>query len=543
MLYLAPFLSLALFWRARAMGSGPVPAGTEREASDGPGMVEVTRSALAGRLPLARPVGGGLLVIAILVGAAAGPAAASWTLAGAIFGVLGAALGRSSALAAGKRSGGEEEDVVWVEACALALGLSSMSAGAIGGAAWFFADPSGVVVLAAFLLGASCSVLFLDFATARLGETEADEASPSGTQVGFASLLPAPLPCHFATVAAALLVAATAEPESILGLGGLLAETETLRSELILLPVAVTLLSPLVAALTSPLTSRLPRRGGAGEFFDSERAAAVAMAVGLLAVVLLAGLAWSVSGALLIGLGARQLVLCSDERALRARRAGRVVRRAPSAGSALVAAVALAAGAQLAGGYGLALVALGMTATFASASACALARELFELRARRYPYPHRLPCESAEAAETTGSLAATMSLLVASGPVLVAESVQRGMVVDLVVAASPALLLASVVAAAAAGHWSLRLAELSDEHAGLRGAVQAVAATVALPALAAAVFGAGAAFGVALGWAAWAATAPALPPEGVGRPAGACGMAWARTMAMAALVCAPLGSG
>lgn len=75
-------------------------------------------------------------------------------------------------------------------------------------------------------------------------------------------------------------------------------------------------------------------------------------------------------------------------------------------------------------------------------------------------------------------------------------------------------------------------------------AALAVVATVALPALAGMLFGSGAAFGAALGFAAWAAATSPSPSPAEGEDASTMRrgltLAWARTMALAALVVVPL---
>ena len=273
----------------------------------------------------------------------------------------------------------------------------------------------------------------------------------------------------------------------------------------------------------------------------------MATAAVVAAVVLLGGLSWTLAGAVAVGLAARQFALLADEGALRASRAARVLPGGPAMLPAVVAALALAAGERMAGVYGIALVALGMTATFASAAACGVSRALFAAR-------HRLPVQAsaagASSADAATSLAVTLALLVASGPVLVAESVRRGLVVDLVVSAAPALLLGTVVGAAAAASWSSRLAMAGDEGDAVRRAALSVAATAVVPALAGFGFGSGAAFGVALGFTAWAAASSPTAtrtgnveddrPVEEARLRRSVMLAWARTMALAALVAAPL---
>src|SRR6185369_4118364 len=116
-----------------------------------------------------------------------------------------------------------------------------------------------------------------------------------------------PMQAHLAAVAAALLIAATAEPESLLWLGGLLAETETLRSELLLLPIAITLIVPMVAAAAGPLLAGMLERRGPTALPSVERTAAVATTLAVLALVPLCGLAGSVAAAFACGAAARQL--------------------------------------------------------------------------------------------------------------------------------------------------------------------------------------------------------------------------------------------
>ena len=534
-MYLSPFVAVALFWRSQS-----VTANLAGDAPDGgPTAWSVLKDALSGRVALLRPVAAAAVASVLLVMAAEGFAAGVAFAAGAAFAVVFAVLARASMLSAVAHGVAEGSNADWAEGSGIALGLASLVAGGVGAFAWFFADPSGAIVLVAFLLGASSAGLFV----ALTGGAPADESSAASYSPNLrsieASIWSAPAPMHVAVaaVASALMVASTAEPGTIVGFGSPGVEPETLRSELLLLPVTITLVSPVVAMLTATLV----RRAGTGEYFLAERVAALLTAFVVVAVVLAGGLSTAVSGALLAGLAARQALLLRDEQALRARRSGRVIRGGSSFLPAFVAAVAVGGGFREAGAYGVALVALGMSATYATASACGIARDLHAIRAR---LPRRAGAGDAGAGDTAGSLAATLALLVASGPVLVAESLHRGMPVDLAVTAAPSLLLGAVVGAAAAGQWSQGLLGAATEQETVRMAALAVVATVALPALAGMLFGSGAAFGAALGFAAWAAATSPSPSPAEGEDASTMRrgltLAWARTMALAALVVVPL---
>lgn len=536
-MYLAPFVALVLFWRSQSVTASFNGDGT----ADGVTAWVVLRGAVSGRMELLRPVAVAVAASVLVVLAAEGFAAAVAFGIGAAFAIAFAVVARSSMLCAVAHGVSENPNADWMEGSGIALGLASLVAGSVGGFAWFFADPSGAIVMVSFLLGASSAGLFVALTAGNPTDGNSAAAYSVNLRSIEASVWSAPAPMHvaIAAVAAALMVAARVDPGNIVALGGPGVEPETLRSELLLLPVAVTLVSPVVAMLTSSLT----RRSTGGEYFLAERITALLTAIAVVAIVLLSGFSWPVAGSLVVGMVARQLLLFSDDYALRARRTGRVLRGVSTLLPAFAAAVAMGAGQKMAGAYGVSLVALGMTATFATASACGIARDLFAIRAR---LPRRLGAGDAGAGDTASSLCATLALLVASGPVLVAESVHRGLLVDLAAGAAPSLLLGVVAGAAAAQHWSFVLLSSTTEQETVRRAALAVVATVALPALVGIVFGSGAAFGAALGFAAWAATtSPSASLSSVEGEAASTmrrgvTLASARTMALAALVVVPL---
>ncbi len=519
-MYLSPVFAASLYWYAQRT----MPGSTAWETLGG---------AAQSRLALLRPTAAAFLFGAAVVALATGPGGGVAFLLGAMTSAIAAALVAATSEVSLARSGDLAAPSAlpsWGDASALANSLAAVASGSIGALAWFFADPAGAIVLAAFASGASAAALFLAIVAA--SETgEAGRALPVATTASLHSHLPA--------LAAAVMIAATAEPEALLPLGGLLSETETLRSELLLLPIAVCVLSPVVALLASPLLSMLSRRRGEASLYALERVAALLAGLAMAVVVWLSGLAPAVTAAFAVGLVARQVAVFADE----ARSPVRAVARPAThpVAPALVSAVALLAGNWLAGWYGIALAALGMTATYATTSACDATRELAALGKAARALPADLSI-----AETTATVSATLALLIAAAPVLAMESAHRGAALMLVATAAPALLIGVVAGAAGAQGLSRRFAAPEGEAAAVRQAAGAVAIAAGLPALAGASFGGSAAVGVALGFAAWAvASAPLATGEDLeggsgARMRGSVLLAWGRTMALAALVGAPL---
>jgi hypothetical protein len=530
-MYLSPVIGLSLYWYAQRTSSGETAW-------------ETLAAATAGRAGLLRPVLGAFAFAAAVVAIATGARGGVAFLFGALTAAVAVALASSTGLAAMQDEDEAQVGVLptWADASTLATSIGAVAVGAIGAIAWFFADPAGAVVLAAFAAGASSAALFVAIVVGTSDEPDRGEGllalAASMRRRALSVSATASLHSHLAALAAVLMIAATGEPESLLALGGLLAETETLRSELLLLPIAVSVLAPIVALLAAPVLSALGPRRGEASLYDLERAAAVLSAVLMVALVSMSGLSWAIAGAFTVGLGARQLANVADEARSRRYSAGSPV--APSLAPAFVSAVALLLGDHLAGWYGMTLVALGMTATFVSAAACAATRELSALTGRG-----QAPTELS-IGEATATVAATLALLVASAPVIAVFSAQRGEVLTLVATAAPALLLGAVAGASAAQAFSRRYAEAGDESEAVRHAAEAVVIAVGFPALAGVCFGGGAAVGVALGFAAWAAaSAPVVSGEEASgtprtRMPDSVLLAWGRTMALAALVGAPL---
>lgn len=491
-LYLAPVLAAVLFWRAA------------RRLPD----VSVWRTLVAaceGRGALARSLAGAAVVATAVAALGTGPG-------GALAFLLGAALvALTSALAA---SVARSEDAAQPDSGAtLAQALSAASVGALGALAWFFADPAGIEVLAAFAAGSSSAALFLAMSP---GVREAV------AQAG------APIPSHLAAVAAATMVAATAEPDALLPLGGLLAETETLRSELLLLPIAVTVISPLVAAGAAMAATAPGGRGLADVLAALERWTALLSAVVMLLLVGVSGLAWSVAAAFAIGLAARQSAVLLEEFAERSR--FRTRKDTPPLATSLVSAAAIVCGERLAAGYGATLVALGMTAGFASAAAAAATRAMAST-------DRTAPGAGVDPVETAATVATGLALLVAASPALVSAGAQHGIAPSFFATAAPAL-LAGVLAGAVCAAAAARMAAPEDDADAVASASRAVAIAAALPAAVGMSLGAGAAVGVAMGFLAWSAASAAGEDDArLPRPVL---LAWGRTMAISLLVAVPI---
>jgi hypothetical protein len=516
-MYVSPFVAMTLYWRAQgALAVGARETGGAAVEAGQASPLEALRAAIDSHQALLGPAGAAMLAAALLVWTATGFASALAVMAGALFALVAGGVTESSLHATA------DTDLPvrrWSRASAAVLGASALVVGAVGVMAWFFADPAGAIVLACFLYGASSASLLLAMSARH------DAAAPRAATY---SMVAAPVQALLAAACAALMTASSLEPEAILPLGGLLAESETLRSELLLMPVAITLLSPLVAVMVSPVATMLVEREGDAGTFTAEALSAVVLLVVVALVVLACGLAWAVTGALAIGLVARQMVLVADQGAFRERSAPGARSARPEIVPVLVAGAALAAGGHVAGPCGIALAALGMTATFASASAGRLARE-WSL------------ASAATSSAGSAALAATLALLAAAAPVLAAETLHRGGALTLVVTSSPVLLIGVALGAAFAAN---RSAAFADPRGGGEASLFAALATASaalLPAAAGLMLGAGAGVGVALGFAAWASASaplgPAVAGPGLPRPLL---LAWARTMAMSALVGAPL---
>jgi len=551
-MYLAPFVAIVLYWRAQNVTAvahgeaGAAPAGVLEDVT----AWQTLRSTAQPRLALVQPAAAAFAFVTVVSGFAAGVSGAFAFATGALLSAFAAALVHALSRMAAARGGAEPCDAmstaqlkgVWSDAFATSLALAALTAGCLGALAWFFADPAGAPVLVVLAAGGASGALFLSM-TVGITVAGPDSESPAERASRLARSeaawgTAAAIQVHMAAAAAAIMVAATADPETLLPLGGLLAETETLRSELLLLPIAITVLSPIVAVIAGPMMNMLFERRGEAALFDAERLAAAIGGLLLLAIVMLSGLSLTVTAAFTIGLVARQIAVFVDEATHRGGGAGRAGIQAPSVVPALIAAAAFIAGNHLAGWYGTALVALGMTATFVSAAAAASARRMVA-----FVTTPSATAPDSTVAETSATLTAGLALLAALAPVVVADRMHRGLVAMLATNAEPVLLVAVVVGAACASSLSSRGSEATDEADSVRAASKAVASAAAIPLLAGLVFGAAAAVGVTLGFTAWAAAwrAPqgfALPLRGAGqRPVL---LAWARAMALSTLVCAPL---
>lgn len=505
-LYLAPVLAVALFWRAR------------RRLPDAP-VWRTLAAACEGRSSLLRSTAGALLFATVVAAAATGASGALAFVLGVAVVVFSSALAIASteALAAEADDSGRGP---WNAGAALGQAMSTASVGAVGALAWFFADPSGADVLAAFAGGSSSAALFLSMALgARVSGWPAVQAA-------------GPIHSHLPAVAAVMLLAATAEPEMLLPLGGLLAETETLRSELLLLPIAATVVSPLVALAAVPAAAILAGHREPATTAWLERSTALLVGLAVLVLVGASGLAWIVAAAFVLGVLARQAVVLVEQLSERSRFRSR--RETPTLVSSLVSAAALVCGERLAGGYGATLAALGMTAGFASACAA------FSVRAIS-PVGGVAARSGPDLAEAAATVTTTLALLVVVSPVLVAESAQNGLALTFVATAAPALLAGVLAGSACAAAVATRLAEPGDDTEAVVGASRAVMIAAGLPAAAGLLLGAGAAIGVTLGFLAWSAasaSAEAVPGEAARLPRGVL-LAWGRTMAISALVAVP----
>lgn len=551
-MYLAPFVAIVLYWRAQSVGAvahanaGAAPS----EDLENAGAWQTLRATAQPRLALVKPAAAAFAFVTVVAGFATGLSGALAFAIGALLSAFAAALVHALSRLAALRGSTRPCDAmsspqlkgVWSDAFATALALAALAAGSLGALAWFFADPAGAPVLVVLAAGGASGALFIGMTVgmpAAVPDSEsADERASRLARSESAWGTAAAIQVHMAAAAAAIIVAATADPESLLPLGGLLSETETLRSELLLLPIAITVLSPIVAVMAGPVMNVLLERRGEAALFDAERLAASIGGLLLLSVVTLSGLSLTVAWTFAIGLVARQVAVLVDEATHRGGGAGRAGIQASSVVPALIAAAAFIAGDQLAGWYGTALVALGMTATFVSAATAAAARRMVA-----FVTTPSATVPDSTVADTAATLTAALALLAALAPVVVADRMHRELVAMLATNAEPVLLVAVVVGAACASSLSARSGDSSDEADSVRSASQAVASAAAIPLLVGLAFGAAAAVGVTLGFTAWAAAWRA--PQGAALTASSVGqrpvlLAWARAMALSTLVCAPL---
>lgn len=542
LLYLAPVLATALFWHAQ-------------RTHEGPGAWDSLVSGIRGRGVHARAVVGALFLAVAVVTAEAGPRGAAAFLLGVLLSVQLSALAHA---ASGMLERAMDDDPsttadLWTASFGAAQAPAALAAGVLAVLAWFFGDPAGAVVLLTFVTGVAAGALFLGMVLGAPVEPrempgtlrDAGPATERGRfRRGVVSAATGPVHLHLPAVAAALLIAATAEPESLLYLGGLMAETETLRSELLLVPIAVCVLSPVLAFVGGPLFGRVLEHRAAVSLFWMERLAAVLAGLVVVALVLASGLAWVVGAAFVVGLAARQLAVAADELATRTRRYAALT--TPSLAPALLSAAAVACGDHLAGTFGVALVALGMTATFASSAAAATA---WETSGNRGVVDDRAAGRPNALCESTAGVTVGLALLAAVAPVLLADASHRGLAVALVVTAAPALLVGVVAGAACAATASRRFARPDSEAEAVGHASRAVVLAFGVPALAGMLLGAGAAVGAALGFVAWATAdrcitgGPGQEEDGAVAMPGALVSAWGRTMALATVVGVPLMNG
>lgn len=499
-LYASPFLAVLLFWRTQRTVLA-LPAPVEAEAGS---PWTTLRTAMTARIDLVRPGLGAFAALAALAALSAGAAAGVSVLVGAAMTGVVTALGSVARTPVASAMGGAQ---AWKDSLAAAVAEAAVVCGGIGVLALFFADPSGAPVLAAFALGAATAALFADIVV-------------GATSSGGATTFLAPLRSHLATFCAALAMAATAPAEELLPLGGLLAETETLRSELLLLPVALVVLSPLVAAASSPLVAMLVDRKGVAGVDGAGRLATLLATVAMALVVSLTGLSWNLLLAYSVGLAAREAVFALETVTARA---SRLAGGPPAMLAPMAAAIAFCAAAEVAGGYGVAVAASAMTTTWvSSAASAAVSRALGE------------PAHDVAGA-ASADFSAALALLVATASAVVTQCARDGLAVEQVVVFAPSLLAGAVGGAAFGASLAGRFAEVEDEREAVAAASRAVVATAAAP-LVGVILGPGGAVGVALGVLA-AAAASSRPGPSRGGPVA---LAWATTAAMATLVAVPL---
>ena len=503
-MYLAPLVAILSWWWSRPR---PVLVAGEDVAAGGTSQLlrEVVTEAGGLRLPVVAAFAAASLV----PGAAIGVGGLLVFLAGVLLSAVVAATvvaraGEVADRAVDSFSGGGSVDLLrelWSDTSSTALAVSASMTGVVGALAWFFADPAGAVMIGAFSAGTSAGALFLVVSGVSRWMDERPVRDRT-MQVRVASLtLSAELvSLHIAAVAATVLVAALGPAESLLWLGGLTAETETLQSDLLLFPLALMAIGPILALIVSPLTTSLLARRGARALFDAERGLALLFAVVAFALVSVCGLGWAVAGAFSIGLAARQLLLVIDA----AVHHGSDLGRPRPGGIGLVAAIVVFAAADQVGGwYGVALAALGMTSTFVPAIASAIARGALSAA---------VPDDGAAetgfgAADAASSLVTTLAVLVAFATAATSASLREGLLPVPMMAVSVTFLSALLAGAALSRTFASLMANvgydgLHDASAGVRFAARATFVAVLVPAASGWCFDSPAALGLLVGFAA-----------------------------------------
>lgn len=579
-MYLAPLVAMLSWWWARPR---PVVVAGEDVGARGP--LPLLREVVAEAGGLRLPVVAAFVAGSLVPGAAIGVGGLLVFLAGVLFSAVVAATvvaraGEVADRAVDAFSGGGSVDLLrelWSDTSSIALAVSASMTGAVGALAWFFADPAGAVMIGAFSAGTSAGAVFL--VVSGVSRWTDDGPGRDGTaqvEVSALAFSAELVSLHIAAVAAAVLVAALGPAESLLWLGGLTAETETLQSDLLLFPLALMAIGPILALVAAPVTATLLTRRGARALFEAERGLALLFALVAFALVSVCGLGWAVAGAFSIGLAARQMLLVIDA----AVHHGSDFGRPRPGGIGLVVAIAVFAAADQVGGwYGVALAAIGMTSTFAPAIASATARGAL---AAAVPDDGGVEAGSG-AAGGASSLVTILAVLVAFATAVTSASLREGLLPVPMVAMSVAFLSALLAGAALSRTFASQLANvgfdgLHDASAGVRFAARATFAAVLVPAVAGWCFDSPAALGLVVGFAAgvddcwprevriggFAAQAVArsahAPSDGSGIPGAAppgsasargascsrlvaeamASRAWGRAMALSALATAPL---
>lgn len=579
-MYLAPLVAVLSWWWSRPRAV----AGAVEDFAGG-GASRLLREVVVEAGGLRLSVLAAFAAASLVPGAAIGLGGLLVFLAGVMLSAVVAATvvaraGEVADRAVAAFSGGGSVDLLrelWSDTSSIALAVSASMTGAVGALAWFFADPAGAVMIGAFSAGTTAGALFLVVSGVSRW-TDEGSVRDGTTRVEVASLMLSAelVSLHIAAVAATVLVAALGPAESLLWLGGLSAETETLRSDLLLFPLALMAIGPILALVVAPLTASLLARRGARALFDAERGLSLLLALVAFSLVSVCGLGWAVAGAFSIGLAARQLLLILDA----AVHHGSDLGRPRPGGIGLVAAVVVFAAADQVGGwYGVALAALGMTSTFVPAIASAIARG-----ALAAAVPDDGPAEAGfGAADGTSGLVTTLAVLVAFATAATSASLREGLLPVPMMAVSVTFLSAVLAGAALSRTFAALMANvgfdgLHDASAGVRFAARATFAAVLVPAAVGWCFDSPAALGLLVGFMVgvddrWPrdvrvgvfATQPAArslhaPGGGTGLPEGdlpasasardaSCSRlaaeamasrAWGRAMALSALAAAPL---
>ena len=469
LMYLSPLLAVTFYWRARRTMAAGATGVVDADVSVFT-LPDALRLMVEGRAALVRPVIFAAGFCGVLVACATSVPAFGGFLLGSGVAVFTAVLSYSAVLEYGPGPSAAEDEFPPSEASgyasALAIALASVLAGGVGTLSWFFADPSGALVLASFAMGGSAGALFASLVLAASPHQEdvvplsSRLLSESGGREMARLALTGGLQSHLAALAATLLVAASARPETLLRLGGLGAESETLRSELLVFPIALTVLLPVWVALTSMLSGSLFSGMASRRTFSTERIDALLWSALVVSMAQVAGLSWNVSGAFVVGVLARQLAGLAN---VGRKQSWDVLSRdVPSAVPALVACGALLAGAHLADEYGVALAALGMTTAHGISTASFAARQFSEISVSS----QRLWRHDSNVPSTSADVAVVLALLVAAAPVLSSEAIHRGVVLSLWTTAAPALLLGVIVGAASASVASRRCATRAPKTRG-----------------------------------------------------------------------------